>query len=60
MTKVNYTNVYGLIGKILCGCAGAIVGFLIGGVYVAVPAAVVGVVAGRLLEKSVLNPALEK
>lgn len=56
MNNINYTKIYGIIGKILCGTAGAIVGFLLGNVYLIIPGFGLGVLAGYLLEKAVLNP----
>lgn len=58
--NINVAKVYGLIGKALCGAAGAIVGFFAGGVYVAVVGALVGVAAGHFLEKAVMGPLLGK
>jgi hypothetical protein len=58
--NINVAKIYGLLGKALCGVAGAIVGFFAGGVYVAVVGAVVGVVAGHFLEKTVMGPLLGK
>lgn len=58
--SINVAKVYGLIGKALCGVAGAIVGFFIGGVYVAIVGAVVGAAAGHFLEKTVMGPLLGK
>lgn len=49
---------YGNIGKSLCGVAGAIVGFLVGGPFLAIPGILVGVVGSTFLEKCVVNPAL--
>ncbi|MBX7066755.1 MAG: hypothetical protein K1X28_05950 [Parachlamydiales bacterium] len=60
MKRVNYTKVYGLLGKVLCGVAGGIVGFLAAGVYVAVAGVVAGLVVGHLSEKAVVNPAMGK
>jgi len=58
--KLNKKNkkalkVYGFIGKILCACAGAIVGFTLGGLMVATLCTFVGIGCGHLLEKWVVN-----
>lgn len=54
--KVNKAlKTYGLIGKILCGFAGGIVGFVFGGALMAIPGILVGFLGGHLLEKSVVN-----
>lgn len=50
-------EVYGLIGKSFCACAGGIVGFVLGGPFVAIPGVLVGVISGHLLEKGVVNTA---
>lgn len=42
---------YGNIGKSLCGVAGAIVGFLVGGPFLAIPGILAGFVSGQFLEK---------
>lgn len=54
--NINVSKIYGLMGKALCGVAGAIVGFLAGGVYVGIVAAVMGLVAGHFLEKTLMGP----
>lgn len=59
MKKLNFTKVHGNIGKVLCGAAGAIVGFFVGGALVAFAGLVVGVALGHLLEAAVLNPSLK-
>ncbi len=48
-------NVYGLIGKALCACAGGIVGFVLGGPFLAIPGIFLGTIAGHFLEKSVIS-----
>lgn len=48
-------KVYGIIGKSLCGCAGGIVGFVLGGPLVAVPCVVIGVLGGYAFEKSLVG-----
>ncbi|HLG23690.1 MAG TPA: hypothetical protein VI564_02040 [Candidatus Nanoarchaeia archaeon] len=45
-------EVYGLIGKVLTGCAGGIVGFVVGGPFLAVPGVIVGIVGGHLFQKA--------
>ena len=57
MKKLNITKIYGLLGKVSCGIAGAIVGFLGGGIILALVGIVLGVYTGHLLEKSLLTPA---
>jgi len=48
-------KVYGIIGRGLCSCAGGIVGFVLGGPILAIPAIFIGTIIGDLLEKSVLG-----
>jgi outer membrane lipoprotein SlyB len=51
--KLNFTNIYGIIGKALCGSAGAIIGFLTGGAIAAVVGVFAGFAVGHLLERAV-------
>lgn len=53
MRKNNFNKIYGQIGKIFCGVAGGIVGFVIGGVLLAILGVGVGAIAGHLLERKV-------
>ena len=46
---------YGLIGKSLCGCAGGIVGFIMGGPFLALPGVLAGVFSGHILEKGITS-----
>ena len=55
MNKINFNKVYGYIGKVLCGIAGASVGFIAGGIAVAFLGLAAGVLVGHLLEKLVIN-----
>jgi uncharacterized membrane protein len=58
MNKKNIQNIiklYGLMGKFLCACAGGVLGFIIGGPFVAVLGAIVGTVSGHLFEKSMVS-----
>jgi hypothetical protein len=48
-------EVYGLIGKALCACAGGIVGFILGGPFVAFAGIFVGTITGHMLEKMVVR-----
>jgi hypothetical protein len=48
-------KMYGLIGKALCACAGGIVGFVLGGPFVALPGILIGSIGGHLIEKSILK-----
>lgn len=48
-------EVYGLIGKSLCACAGGIVGFILGGPFLAIPCIFIGAIGGHLAEKGVLS-----
>jgi hypothetical protein len=57
MKKNNITKIYGLLGKVFCGLAGSIVGFLSGGAVLAVIGAALGAYTGHLLEQSLLKPA---
>jgi hypothetical protein len=47
-------NLYGIIGKSLCACAGGIVGFIIGGPALAIVGVLVGGLGGHLLERVML------
>jgi len=60
MKNVNFAKLYGNIGKILCGAAGAIVGLVCSGAPFAVAGLFLGLVFGHFFEKAVLNPALQK
>jgi hypothetical protein len=51
-------QVYGLLGKALCGCAGAIVGFVFGGPLLALPGIFAGIIGGHYLEKSLVKTSL--
>ncbi len=48
-------NLYGHIGTALCACAGGIVGFIVGGPFVALFGVLIGCTSGHLLEKCVLR-----
>lgn len=50
-------EIYGVIGKSLCACAGGIVGFVMGGPAFAILGVVLGTVVGHLLEKVSLSGA---
>jgi len=58
MCKQRAVKTYGILGKTLCGIAGAIVGFIVGGPFMAIPGVVTGVLSGHLLEKSIINATL--
>lgn len=45
-------EIYGLLGKSLCGCAGGIIGFVLGGPLLGIPGILVGAIAGNVLEKN--------
>ena len=60
MKSNNYMKIYGILGKILCGCAGAIVGFVAAGIGLAVVGVLVGVFVGHVLEKLIVNPNFKK
>lgn len=55
MKTKKIVEVYGVIGKSICACAGGIVGFITGGPLLAIPGIILGSVFGHLLEKSVLK-----
>ncbi len=59
MKTYNFTQVYGILGKILCGIAGGIVGFVAGGLGFALFGAFAGLVVGHLIEKMVIHPSLK-
>lgn len=48
-------KIYGILGKALCGCAGAIVGFFVAGPYLALAGIVAGVMTSEYLERLVLK-----
>lgn len=58
MDNTKAVKVYGIFGKALCGIAGAIVGFIVGGPFMAIPGTITGVLGGHFLEKSLFNSAL--
>lgn len=49
--KTNFNKLHNNIGKALCGCAGAIVGFIVGGPLLAIPGVLAGVLGGQFLER---------
>lgn len=57
--KKNISKIYSLIGKALCGIAGAIIGFITAGTAVAVFGFFAGVIVGYLLEKVMIKPSLK-
>ena len=58
MESNKYVKIYALLGKILCGVAGGIVGFFIGGPLLVVPGVLLGAVFGHLMNKSILSHSL--
>lgn len=60
MYSNNYAKIYGILGKVLLGCAGAIVGYVTVGAAMAVVGVFVGAFAGHLLEKFIVLPSLQK
>lgn len=56
---MNVTKIYGIIGKVLCGAAGAIIGYICGGVALAVAGIFLGAFLGYFLEKSFVNQILK-
>ena len=48
-------KIYGILGKSLAGCAGAILGYMIAGPFLAIPGIIVGVIVGELLERCVVD-----
>jgi hypothetical protein len=53
MSDSNILKMYGLLGKILCAGAGAIVGFVTGGIAWVAAGALLGAAFGQLLECAV-------
>jgi hypothetical protein len=51
MSKTNFNKLHNNIGKVLCGFAGAIVGFIVGGPLLAIPGVLIGAVGGNYLEQ---------
>lgn len=58
MNSINFTKIYVNLGKILCGCAGGILAFVLFGSICAIPGVVVGIVTSGFLEQAVLDPTL--
>ncbi len=50
-------KLYGVIGKILCGCAGAIVGYIISGPVLATVRVFAGVIASHFFEQAIIKRA---
>ena len=46
---------YNLVSKGLFACAIGIIGFMLGGLLLAVPSAAIGILGGNLLEKTILK-----
>lgn len=57
--KINYTKLYGVLGKILCGCGGAVVGLFIGGIVSIFLGFIIGIALGHILEKSIVDVSFE-
>ena len=53
MKKNTYTKLYGILGYVLCGSAGAALGFMSGGFSLALLGVLPGALFGRLFEKAV-------
>lgn len=54
--KSKAVKVYNSIGIFFCGCAGAIVGYVVGGPVIAILGVFAGIAVGHYLEKQVLKP----
>ncbi len=52
MKNNKYTKCYSILGKILCGIAGGIIGFVTGGIGFAILGILPGLFIGHVLEKS--------
>ncbi|PIS02048.1 MAG: hypothetical protein COT85_07885 [Chlamydiae bacterium CG10_big_fil_rev_8_21_14_0_10_42_34] len=50
--KLDFTRIYGIVGKVACGVAGGIVGIVTMGPIAAIAGVFVGVAASHLLEKA--------
>jgi len=55
MTDTNILKMYGLLGKIVCAGAGAIVGFITGGIAWVAAGVLLGAAFGQILEHAVGN-----
>lgn len=55
MIKINSLEIYIILGKVFCGVAGGIIGFLIAGPLLIVPGILLGVVSAYLFKKSILS-----
>ena len=53
MSKITFEKVYHHAGKALCGVAGAVVGYVSGGIFLAIPLAIGAVLVGNFIEKSI-------
>ncbi len=56
MKNNKITRIYTTLGKVLCGGAAGILGFIIGGPIFILPAALIGVVGSHFIEKMILSP----
>lgn len=50
-----HVKTYILLGKILCGCAGGIIGFVTLGPVMIVPGIALGILSGYLMKKGILS-----
>ncbi len=55
MKRNLHTKVYGVLGKVLCAGAGAIVGFITGGIGFAAVGLLAGFSLGRFLENALVS-----
>jgi uncharacterized membrane protein len=53
MNKINFNKLYSHLGIILCAAAGAIIGFVLGNIFWAIPGLILGGFIGHFLEKRV-------
>jgi outer membrane lipoprotein SlyB len=60
MKKFNITKTYNTLGKVLCGLAGGIIGFITGGAIPALLGIFAGALVGHLLEKNICIPSRAK
>jgi len=58
MKKSRSIKTYEIIGKTICILAGGIAGYVVGGIFLAIPSALLGAICSHFLGKSMMNPDL--
>ncbi len=60
MNKIDFTKIYGYIGKVLCGIAGGIIAFVVGNIYWAIPGIFAGFFVAHFLERQIVSQSFKK